>query len=84
MSCVELLCVGTELLLGNIVNTDAQFLSQKLSELGINVFFQTVVGDNPARLESAVKIAPFVSLFVLFSFIQFTIYVRSNHHHLIK
>ncbi|MBR6812059.1 MAG: competence/damage-inducible protein A [Oscillospiraceae bacterium] len=57
MSCAELLCVGTELLLGNIVNTDAQFLSQKLSELGINVFFQTVVGDNPARLESAVKIA---------------------------
>ncbi len=57
MSCAELLCVGTELLLGNIVNTDAQFLSQKLSELGINVYYQTVVGDNPERLENAVKIA---------------------------
>ncbi len=53
----ELLAIGTELLLGNICNTDAQFLSQRLSELGINVFFHTVVGDNPERISKAVEIA---------------------------
>ena len=47
----EIIAVGTELLLGNIVNTNAQFLSEELSNLGINVFFQTVVGDNRERLE---------------------------------
>ena len=46
----EILCVGTELLLGEILNTDAQFLCQELSALGINVYYQTVVGDNPERL----------------------------------
>ena len=53
----ELIAVGTEILLGNIVNTDAQVISQGLSELGIDVFYQTVVGDNPERLETAVRIA---------------------------
>ena len=53
----ELIAVGTELLLGNIANTDAQMLSQGLSELGINVYYHTVVGDNPARLRSAVELA---------------------------
>lgn len=53
----ELIAVGTELLLGNIANTDAQMISQGLSALGINVFYHTVVGDNPARLRSAVEIA---------------------------
>ena len=53
----EIICVGTELLLGEIVNTDAQFLCQELSALGINVFYQTVVGDNPQRLEEAVQLA---------------------------
>ena len=43
----ELIAVGTELLLGNIANTDAQMLSQGLSALGINVYYHTVVGDNP-------------------------------------
>lgn len=54
---VEIISVGTELLLGNIVNTDAQMLSRKLSELGLNVFYHTVVGDNPGRLKQAVAIA---------------------------
>ena len=54
---VEILSVGTELLLGSTVNLDAQLLSQKLSALGLNVFYHTVVGDNPARLEQAVDIA---------------------------
>ncbi len=53
----ELIAVGTELLLGNIANTDAQMLSRELSALGINVFYHTVVGDNPERLKAAVEIA---------------------------
>ena len=54
---VEILSVGTELLLGNIVNLDAQMLSQELSELGLNVYWHTVVGDNPQRAREAVSIA---------------------------
>ncbi len=53
----EIISVGTELLLGNIVNTDARDISQMLSEIGINVYFHTVVGDNPERLKDAVNIA---------------------------
>lgn len=51
----ELIAVGTEILLGDIVNTDAQVISQGLSELGINVFYQTVVGDNPDRLRGVIE-----------------------------
>lgn len=53
----EIIAVGSELLLGQIANTNAQFLSQQLAELGINVYFHTVVGDNAARLEQAVNVA---------------------------
>ena len=53
----EILCVGTELLLGDIVNTNAAFLSQKLAELGICVYRHTVVGDNPKRLKAALASA---------------------------
>ncbi len=53
----ELIAVGTELLLGNIANTNAQVLSQSLSALGVNVFWHTVVGDNPQRLREALDIA---------------------------
>ncbi len=53
----ELIAVGTEILLGNIANTDAQMLSEGLSALGINVFYHTVVGDNPQRLLEALAIA---------------------------
>lgn len=53
----ELIAVGTELLLGNIANTNAQTLSQSLSALGVNVFWHTVVGDNPERLQEALDIA---------------------------
>ena len=49
----EILCVGTELLLGDIINTNATFLSQRLAELGISVYRHTAVGDNPARLKAA-------------------------------
>lgn len=51
----EILAVGTELLLGDIVNTNAQYISKKLAALGIDVHFQTVVGDNEERLSQAVK-----------------------------
>ncbi len=53
----ELIAVGTELLLGNIVNSDAQMISQTLSALGINVYYHTVVGDNPQRVKAAVEVA---------------------------
>lgn len=53
----EIICVGTELLLGNIVNTNAAFLSEKLAYLGINCYFQTVVGDNRDRLLSVINTA---------------------------
>lgn len=54
---VEIISVGTELLLGNIVNSDAQMLSRKLTGLGLNVYYHTVVGDNPVRLREAVETA---------------------------
>lgn len=54
---VEILSVGTELLLGGTINSDAQLLSRRLSALGLNVYYHTVVGDNPARLRQAVDIA---------------------------
>lgn len=53
----EIISVGTELLLGNVTNTDARDISVMLSELGINVYYHTVVGDNPGRLKAAVEIA---------------------------
>lgn len=51
----EIISVGTELLLGNIVNTNARFLASQLSYLGINVYRQTVVGDNFERLYNAIS-----------------------------
>ena len=51
----EILSVGTELLLGDIVNTNAQFLSKELAKLGINVYVETTVGDNAARLAEAYR-----------------------------
>ncbi len=50
----EILAVGTEILLGDILNTNAQYLSKELAQLGIGVYYQTVVGDNPERLENAI------------------------------
>ncbi|MFC3932600.1 competence/damage-inducible protein A [Streptococcus dentapri] len=53
----EIIAVGTEILTGQIVNTNAQFLSEKLAALGIDVYFQTAVGDNEERLLSILDIA---------------------------
>ncbi|HGC9640465.1 TPA: competence/damage-inducible protein A [Streptococcus agalactiae] len=53
----EIIAVGTEILTGQIVNTNAQFLSEKMAELGIDIYFQTAVGDNEERLLSLLDIA---------------------------
>ena len=63
----EIICVGTELLLGDIVNTNAQFLSRELAELGISVLHQHVIGDNPARLRELVLQAKNRSDLLVFS-----------------
>lgn len=54
---VELISVGTELLLGNIVNTNAQYLAQKCAGLGLSVYYQSCVGDNQTRLAGAIQLA---------------------------
>lgn len=54
---VEILSVGTELLLGGTTNTDARDISEMLTTIGINVYHHTVVGDNPQRLKQAMAIA---------------------------
>ncbi|MBD2486077.1 competence/damage-inducible protein A [Aulosira sp. FACHB-615] len=53
----EIICVGTELLLGDILNSNSQFLAQQLAKLGIPHYYQTVVGDNPERLKQVIEIA---------------------------
>lgn len=53
----ELIAVGTEILLGNIVNTNSAYLSEKCAELGLAVYYQSVVGDNPDRMKSVIKTA---------------------------
>jgi nicotinamide-nucleotide amidase len=53
----EIICVGTELLLGDILNSNAQYLAQQLAHLGIPHYFQTTVGDNPERLKKVIEIA---------------------------
>lgn len=54
---VEFICVGTEILLGNIVNTNATYLAEKCAGLGLSCYFQTVVGDNEERLTMVLKTA---------------------------
>ncbi len=54
---VELISVGTELLLGNIVNTNAAYLAEKCADLGLSCFYQSVVGDNEERLGAVLKAA---------------------------
>jgi nicotinamide-nucleotide amidase len=53
----EIICVGTELLLGDILNENAQYLAQQLASLGIPHYYQTVVGDNPERIKQVIEIA---------------------------
>lgn len=51
----EILSVGTELLMGQIANTDAQFISRRLGELGVTIYRHSTVGDNPARVREALQ-----------------------------
>jgi len=55
INSAEILCVGTEILIGDIVNTNAAYISGRLAALGINQYYQAVVGDNPARLEGKIR-----------------------------
>ena len=54
---VELISVGTEILMGNILNTNAKFLAEKCAGLGYEVLYQTSVGDNPERLRRVIRTA---------------------------
>ena len=53
----ELVAVGTEILLGNIVNTNSAYLSEKCAQLGLSVYYQTVVGDNEDRMKAVIGTA---------------------------
>ena len=53
----EILAVGTELLMGQIVNTNAQYLTKRLNDVGVNVYYHSVVGDNPVRLKESLRLA---------------------------
>lgn len=63
----EIICVGTELLLGDILNSNAQFLAQQLAALGIPHYYQTVVGDNPDRIKQVLEIAAKRSQILIFT-----------------
>lgn len=66
-SSAEIISVGTELLLGNILNSNAQFIAQQLAQLGIPHYYQTVVGDNPDRLKRAIAVASERSQILIFT-----------------
>ncbi len=53
----EIIAVGTELLIGQIANTNAQYISQRLAEVGVNVYYHSVVGDNRNRMIETIKLA---------------------------
>ena len=53
----EILCIGTELLMGDIINSNAAYLAKELAGLGINLYHQSVVGDNPERLQQSLQLA---------------------------
>ena len=52
---VEIVTTGTELLLGEILNTNVQYLSRKLNSMGFDVLYHTTVGDNPARMKAVLE-----------------------------
>lgn len=63
----EIIAVGSELLLGQITNTNTKFMSAQLADIGVDVHYQTVVGDNPARLEETIRIAERRADLIIFS-----------------
>lgn len=64
---VEIIAVGSELLLGQITNTNASFISKRLAEIGADVYYHTVVGDNPTRLKEAIEVAETRADILIFS-----------------
>ncbi|MDY6807113.1 MAG: competence/damage-inducible protein A [Cyanobacteriota bacterium] len=63
----EIICVGTEILLGDILNSNAQYLAQQLANLGIPHYYQSVVGDNPERIKQVMAIATQRSQLLIFT-----------------
>lgn len=63
----EIISVGTELLMGQILNSDAAFIAKELAGLGIDSYFQTVVGDNEAKIKEVIKIAESRSNLLIFT-----------------
>ncbi len=63
----EIIAVGTELLLGQIANTNAQFISQRLADIGVPVYYHQVVGDNGDRLYQAIQLASQRSNMIIFT-----------------
>lgn len=63
----EIICIGTELLLGDITNTNARYLAQELAQLGIPHYFQTTVGDNIQRIHQVIDIARSRSQILIFT-----------------
>ncbi len=63
----EVICVGTELLLGDILNSNSQYLAKELAALGVPHFYQTVVGDNVDRVHKAIEIAAARSSILIFT-----------------
>ena len=53
----EILAIGTELLMGKIANTNARYISEQLNSMGVNVYYHSVVGDNPLRLKESIELA---------------------------
>ncbi|MCW6034769.1 competence/damage-inducible protein A [Spirulina subsalsa FACHB-351] len=63
----EIICVGTELLLGDILNSNAQYLAKELARLGIPHYYQSVVGDNPGRIHQVLEMAIARSSILIFT-----------------
>jgi hypothetical protein len=54
MATAEIVAIGSELLLGQIVDTNSAWMAQRLTALGVNLYFKSVVGDNPARMKEVI------------------------------
>lgn len=63
----EIIAVGTEVLMGQVVNTNAAYISEELLKIGVDIYHHTVVGDNPGRIEKAISLAASRSDLVIIS-----------------
>ena len=54
MATAEIVAIGSELLLGQIVDTNSAWMAQRLTALGVNLYFKSVVGDNPGRMKEVI------------------------------